>query len=142
MSMAVFTPVFPYLSATVGLAIGFLLQSLALVVIVAIKYRDFPIHLVQRALISLSVIALASVITFSLFRVAYGMPNFNIFDSVRHAVLELFVYRADFFGLGFFVGTLLTYFFFWSGFLQRMRREHKPIFEQHSFLRGVKASWQ
>jgi hypothetical protein len=139
MSMAAFTPIFPFLSVLGGVALGIVAGLGFVVVLASIRYRDFPRQLVERAIAAIIMIGCSVFFSFALFRWLGGTPDFNIAASAWHIIVELVLLRANFFLLGGAVGLLATLAVFLIGMSKGTSQKPKVI---HSPMRSVMSSWQ
>jgi hypothetical protein len=115
MSMMVFAPIFPFLSVLGGVVTGITIGLLLAVTIVAAYYRDIPFHLITRAIFGIILIGAAIMISFIVFRVTAGLPNFNLARSLSHIHIELVRDRMNYLLLGVAAGFLIIIATFLGG---------------------------
>jgi hypothetical protein len=141
MNMMVFSPIFPFLSVLGGIVAGIIMGLLLAVTFVAAYYRDFPFHLIARGMGGIVLIGAAVLISFIVFRVGVGLPNFDLTSSLSHMFIELMRDRVSYLLSGIATGFLAMVATFLGSLASGSSGGSRRKLD-HSALRSLMPSWK
>jgi len=137
MSMAVLAPIFPYVSAMIGIVIGCIIGAWFALLFSSLRHRSFPIEEAEELLIRPILFAIPLIAGFFFFRYVFGLQDFSIAKSVSHIAQELLVERAAWFFAGTLFGLIGTLLMFVSGILHKSARTRDS-----AVFRDSRSAWE
>ncbi|WP_146604443.1 hypothetical protein [Rhodoplanes roseus] len=137
MSMAVLTPIFPYLSALIGATLGLVIGSWFALLFTSLRHRNFPVDQATELFIRPILFSIPPIAGYFCTRFFFGLPEFNPHESIIHFIQEIMIQRAAWFFAAAFIGLVSTLLIFVSAIFRKSSRTRDS-----ALFRGAASAWE